>query len=278
MPNIISGEERYFVRSVERALSILSLFISKNEMNLTEISQIIDLPQSTTYRLLVTLAGLGFVERSVEKGNYRLGAICLALGDTFLQNNDLHQRAYKSLVDLRDQSGESVHLGLLEGTELVYLEKLQGLHSIGLMSSRIGGHSPVYCTGLGKAQLAYLDESTVRDILSKVNLTSYTENTITDIDHIINDLIKVREAGYAVDKEEHERGVGCIACPVFDHKGVVAAISLSGPIDRVLNSQSRDEFVRLVKQTARDISIKMGGKNIYATEDISFQTINVLSP
>lgn len=126
--------------------------------------------------------------------------------------------------------------------------------------------------------MAYLDESTVRDILSKVNLTSYTENTITDIDHIINDLIKVREAGYAVDNEEHERGVGCIACPVFDHKGVVAAISLSGPIDRVLNSQSRDEFVRLVKQTARDISIKMGGKNKYTTENISFQTINVLSP
>ncbi len=278
MSSNVSTEDRYRVRSVERTLSILSLFIDKSEMNLTEISRKIDLPQSTTYRLLVTLAGLGFIEHNVEKGTYQLGVKCLALGDAYLQNNDLHQRSHKSLVDLRDQCGESVHLAFLEGAEVVYLEKLQGLHPIGLMSSRVGGRSPAYCTGLGKALLAYLSESTVRDIFSKINLTRFTDNTNTDIDYLVMELTKIREVGYATDNEEHDKGVGCIACPIFDRKGVVAAISISGPKDRVLNKQSRERFVRLVKQTARDISIRMGGKNNAYPAVEAMDRINVLTP
>jgi IclR family transcriptional regulator, KDG regulon repressor len=250
----------------------LGLFINKSEMNLMEVSSKINLPQSTTYRLLVTLAGLGFIERDAEKGTYQLGVKCLALGDAYLLNNDLHQRAYKSLVYLRDQSSESVHLGFLEGAEVTYLEKLQGLHPIGLMSSRVGGHAPLYCTGLGKAMLAFLPESTARDILSKVNLIRHTDNTILDIDRLRIELTRVREVGYAIDAEENERGVGCIACPVFDGKGVVAAISISGPKDRVLNPESKEQLIRLLKRTARDVSIKMGGMNELVSEHPTNQT------
>lgn len=258
-----SDDTRYYIRSVERALTMLKLFINNNKMNVMEISNKVDLPQSTTYRLLVTLVGLGFIERSEEKGNYQLGALCLSLGDAFLQNNNLHQRAYDYLVDLRDQCSEAVHLGLLDGTEVFYLEKLQGLHSIGFLSSKVGGHSPLYCTGLGKVLLAHLPESELGEILSKVNLTKFTENTNTNVEHLLNELVNIREVGYALDNEEHERGVGCIACPVFDHKGIAAAISISGPKDRVLNLQVREEYIRMIKQTARNISIKIGAKKEY---------------
>ena len=266
------GSGRYSVRSVERTLSILKLFINKSEMNLAEITSTIVLPQSTTYRLLATLVGAGFIDYDIDKGTYQLGAICLALGDTFLQNNDLHQRAHKSLVDLRDKCGKSIHLGFLQGTEIVYLEKIQGLHPIGLMSSRVGGRAPVYCTGLGKAQLAYLSKSTVRKILSKVNLSRFTQNTNTDIDRLLVELMKIREAGYAIDNEEHEKGVGCIASPVFDNQGVVAAISISGPKDRILDMKSREGFIQLVKQAARDISIKLGENKEYMAENTIVQS------
>jgi IclR family KDG regulon transcriptional repressor len=257
-----SSEDRYRLQTVERALSVLQAFLRQtpnSELNLTEISQRAGLSESTTFRFLVTLKKAGYLEQTPATGKYRLGVACLALGDAYLRNNDLRQRAYSTLVDLRDQCGETVHLAFLDGAEIVYLDKLAGLHPIGLMSSRAGGRAPAYCTGLGKALLAYASDAEISKILDAHSLIRFTEHTITDVDQLIKELKKVREAGYAEDREEHEVGAGCIACPVFDHHGVVAAISVSGPVDRIFNHEAETGLVRLVKDKAHEVSAHMGG-------------------
>jgi DNA-binding IclR family transcriptional regulator len=147
----------------------------------------------------------------------------------------------------------------LEGSEVVYLDKLAGLHPIGLMTSRAGGRAPAYCTALGKSLLAYLPETRLREVLDDTKFAKYTDKTITEIESLLKELDKVRKQGYSIDNEEHEQGAGCLACPIFGHLGIVAAISVSGPVERVLNSQNRDSLIQLVKETAEEISARLGG-------------------
>jgi len=252
--------DRYYVRSVERALSILRLFISgAAQVSVAHISREIHLPQSTTFRLLATLCGAGLLEHDPRTGKYSLGVACLELGNAFLRDQDLRQRALPHLQTLRDETGETVHLALFDGRDVVYLEKLAGLHAIGLMSSRVGGRSPAHCTGVGKALLAYLPPEDIDRLLADHPLESYTPRTITDPQALQSELARVREKGYALDTEEHEPGVMCVAAPILDHNGVAAAISVSGPVGRIQTGISSEDLLAKVLQTASAISVQLGG-------------------
>ena len=227
----------YQVRTVQRAISILKLFINKpGLMSLTEISRETGLNQVTAYRLIATFIATGLLEQSPESEKYRLGVTALALGDAYSRSNDLSQRAHPKLVELRDECGETVHLSILDGVEIVYLDKIPGLHPIGLMSSRVGGRAPAYCTGVGKVLLAYQPEEKIHTTHLKGDLISFTPRTITSVDRLLVEFTKIRSNGYALDQEEHEIGVACVAAPIFDLNGILAAISLSGPYDRIMNS------------------------------------------
>jgi DNA-binding IclR family transcriptional regulator len=143
--------------------------------------------------------------------------------------------------------------------EVVYLEKLQGLHAVGLMSSRVGGRSPAYCTGLGKVLLAYTDLDVVRNYFNRVGLYRYTPETIHTVDNLIGHLRAVQAQGYSFDHGEHEAEVRCVAAPIFDIKGhVVAAISLSGPAARLDPIEEKQDLINRVQETARLISINLG--------------------
>jgi IclR family KDG regulon transcriptional repressor len=252
--------ERYLVRAVERALSILNVLSVEESPNLATISRLIGLPLSTTFRLLATLVAHGYVEQPSHGSHYRLGAACLTLGDAFLKASDLRQRSEDCLVALRDQCGETVHLAVMEGEEVMYLLKLPGLHPIGLMSSRAGGRAPLHCTGLGKALLAFLSsEPGLPAFLKKRKLKTFTPNTLTGLRSLEIDLKRTRKRGYAVDNEEHETGVACIAAPVFGHAGLVAAVSVSGPAARILGQMKDTHLEREVIRTAAEITSKMGG-------------------
>jgi IclR family KDG regulon transcriptional repressor len=249
---------RYSVRAVERALSILKILSVEESANLATISRRIGLPQSTAFRLLTTLAAKGYVEQPSNGSLYRLGAECLALGDAFLKASDLRQRSEDCLAALRDRCGETVHLAVLEGREVVYLLKLPGLHPIGLMSSRAGGRAPLHCTGLGKALLAHLGPA-LPGVLKKTRLKRFTPNTLTSLRSLELDLQRTRKRGYALDNEEHELGVACIAAPVFDHAGLLAAISASGPAVRILGEMRDAHLEQEVIQAAKTITARMGG-------------------
>jgi IclR family KDG regulon transcriptional repressor len=249
---------RYLTRSVERALAILHLFVvGEAEIGLSEISGRVGLHQSTVFRLLATMVASGFVEQSAQTGRYRLGPAALSLGQAFLRHSDLRQIAEAPMAALRDLSGETVHLATLDGPEILYLEKLPGLHPIGLMSSRVGDRAPAHCTGLGKVLLAQEPEEVLREHFQS-GLRAYTPRTITQMDVLLPTLARVRQEGFALDDEEHEEGVVCIAAPVFDSRRVVAAISVAGPADRIRQEIRADRLTEQVLAAADEISAKFG--------------------
>jgi IclR family KDG regulon transcriptional repressor len=252
---------RYITRSVGRALSILHQFtISESELSLSEISQRTGLHESTVYRLLSTLGAAGFVEHSPRSGGYLLGPAALSLGQAYLRHSNLHKLAETPLARLRDSTLETANLAILSGAEIIYLEKLPGLHPIGLLSSRIGDRAPAHCTALGKALLAYQPEGAVRQAVSG-RLHSHTPHTITRISALVDELEKVRQAGFAVDEEEYQPGVVCVAAPVFDNvQEVVAAISASGPADRMRSEISHNHLIGDVIQAATEVSTRLGGE------------------
>ncbi len=265
-----SNSERYRIRSVERALTLLRTFLDSDaEQSATELSQRTRLDLSTTFRLLITLQTKGFVEHNPVTGKYRLGVTCLELGSKFLKNNDIRKIALKILEELRNEFGETVHLTILDGNEVVYLEKLNGLHPIGFMSSYVGGRAPAYCTGVGKALLAFLSEEELYRRHAGVELVRYTANTITDLRLISAELTKVRERGFSFDHEEHETGVKCVAVPIFDHKGVAAAMSISGPVDRMDRhiNQNPGGLIEKLKKAAWEVSAQIGGRQSAQQQD-----------
>lgn len=254
----MNNSDQYQVRSVHRALSILKYFINASGLvSLTELSRATGLNQVTAYRLVATLLADGFLEQVAESGKYRLGVTALALGEAYFRSNDLRQRAHPKLVELRDECGETIHLAILDGREIVYIEKLPGLHPIGLMSSRVGGRTPAYCTGVGKMLLAYQSVDEIHQMYQDKDLISYTPKTITTVDRLLVEFMKIRADGFALDQEEHENGVGCVAAPIFDNQGIVAALSLSGPYERIMKSVP--ELSKLAMRIAREISILFGG-------------------
>jgi DNA-binding IclR family transcriptional regulator len=163
------------------------------------------------------------------------------------------------LEALRNDCKETVHLTILDRMEVVYLEKLEGLLPIGFMSSRVGGRAPAYCTGVGKALLAYEAPDEVRSFYSKHGLQRHTANTIVDVEKLMAELSEVRDRGFAVDNEEHEIGVKCIAAPIRDHQGkVVGAISVSGPVQRMDEKIAQMNLVGKVINTSKEISARLG--------------------
>jgi DNA-binding IclR family transcriptional regulator len=143
--------------------------------------------------------------------------------------------------------------------EVIYLEKLGGLHAIGIMSSRVGGRAPSHCTGLGKLLLAYEKPDSVAAYFKEHGLRRYTDTTITDLDALLCELEAVRGQGFAFDHGEHENEVRCVAAPVFNASGsAVAAISVSGPYARLDPLEGNQGMIEKVIRTANQISHQLG--------------------
>ena len=254
--------ERYHIRGTLRALDVLEAFSAEHPMlSLTEVSQAIGLNASTTFRLLATLESRGYVEHDANTGRYRVGVAVLGPTSTFLAHLNVRERVYPFLAELRDACRETVHLTVLDHRlmEVIYLEKLEGLQPIGLMSSRVGGRSPAYCTAVGKALLAYQDSSTVRSFFSRNGMKRFTANTITSVEELANELSSVKARGYAIDNAEHEDDVKCVAVPLWNHLNVaVAAISISGPVERMSRAIEDGHLIQDVLQVGWSASRQLG--------------------
>jgi DNA-binding IclR family transcriptional regulator len=256
---IARSSDRYNIRVVDRAVSVLNQLADGKPRTMTQLSKELEINSSTTFRLLATLRYHNLVQLEEATGNYRLGLACLELSRAFHTGDEVRQAALLVMRALRDDTMETVHLGVLDELEVVYLEKLEGLHAIGLMSSRVGRRAPAHCTGLGKALLAYSTPDYIQENLDKLNLENYTDTTISNENDLLVHLEDVRQRGYALDKGEHEKEVRCVAAPIFDQYGkTVAAISVSGPSGRIDPVEQNTELIDKTLSAAEKISEKLG--------------------
>jgi DNA-binding IclR family transcriptional regulator len=219
---------------LDKAALIVECFSpSGGPFRLSELSERTGLPKPTVHRLAADLVRLGWLERTGPQ--YRLGAKLCELGSLVPHRLDLRETALPFLQDLFEATRETVHLGVREGMEVVYLERIHG-HEALRLPSRIGGSLPLSCTAVGKALLAFSGAELTEEVLSRP-LPSLTPYSITDPARLRMALEKTQVSGLAYEEQEAAAGVSCIAAPVFDGGTAVAALSVAVPRDRFSPAQ-----------------------------------------
>jgi len=243
--------------TVAKAIGILDILAATADIgiSLTELSVLIDMPKSSTYRYLVTLQELGLAER---KGGdrYCLGTKVIELAGSFLVKSDLRNESQEILNELADKTGETIHLAVPSGTEMVYIAKVESKHAL-VMSSHIGARIPMYCSALGKAILAFSGEELLNTILDQP-LAQRTPNSITSAEALKTELVLIQSRGYAIDDEENEISIRCVGAPIFDYKATpIAAISISVPRQR-MNQERYTLLGPMVLEAAHMVSRRKG--------------------
>lgn len=240
-------------QSMEKALGLLDI-VAEGEKTLAELSEASALPKSTAYRLAAGLVKSGFLRTDGRR--YQLGYRLMELGELAKDQVRLPALARPHMKALAASSLETVHLGELVGTDVVYLEKVEGARGL-LMRSRVGLASPACTTAMGKAIIANLPPDAWAAYF--LNRGALTPHTITDLDVFELELHTVRQRGIAFDREENELGITCVAAPVFDASGTAtAAVSLSGAVV-YLPPERLEELIGAVVACARAISKELGG-------------------
>ncbi|MFZ5944592.1 MAG: IclR family transcriptional regulator [Bacillota bacterium] len=250
--------EKEVINSVDRALDILLLLQKEGkELGITQISNSLGVYKSTIYRTLVTLESKGFVQQNPENGKYWLGMRLYTLGMMIKEKLTIKNIIYPYAKKLSEKFNEVVHISILDKSAEKYpkhiiIDKVESQQVLSL-TPNIGSSACCHSSAVGKALLAFSDLEYL-DIFKGNRLPKFTEKTITDWDELIKELKQIKEIGYAVDDEELELGLTCVAAPILGVDGqAVAAISISGPTARV-KSDRYQEILMEVKETARQLS------------------------
>jgi DNA-binding IclR family transcriptional regulator len=256
--NSVDSLERYNIRVLDRAVQVLLCFVERNSrLTIDEVVQATGLPKSTAYRILVTLQRHGLLARNAEDDTFTLGSTAVLIGATAIRELDLPQRIRPYLEQLMEVTGETAHLAILTQNHVIVVDKIDSPHPIRLVSS-VGFRSPPHCTGVGKVLLAHLPAGSTERLLHAYEWRRYTPNTITEPEQFAAELVKIRSQGYAIDMEEFNLGLRCVAAPLRDYTGaVVAAVSVSGPSSRIGLTQIND-LAQTVLNFSRQMSQELG--------------------
>ena len=250
-------------QSVERGLAILSSFDAERPlMGVSELARALDLNRSTAHRYISTLTRLGYLTQDPDSKRYRLGPKVLDLGFAAINSMDVREIAAPHLRALSDETGCTVNLAILDGADVVYIERCRtarpGQREIDL-NLHVGSRLPAYCTALGKAIVAFLPEEHIEDIVARTDFAARGPHTHTEPNGFREDLVQIRAAGIAVNDEELAYGLRSIAAPIRNHAGeVVAAVNLAVHRTMVSMDELIARFGPLVLQTANQISFGMG--------------------
>jgi IclR family transcriptional regulator, KDG regulon repressor len=243
--------------SVAAAIKLLNAFSEdETEFGISNLAKRLGLAKSTVHRLATTLVADRLLEQDPHSGKYRLGIALFRLGALVRRRMDASNEARPFLFDLRKKTNETVHLAILDGAEIMYVYYLESTQAI-RMRSDLGGRKPAYCTAEGQAILAF-GPSEVVERVAKRGLRARTPQTITDVNKLLKALQLVRQRGYAMDDEESEIGMRCIAAPIRnDAAEVVAAVGVAGPVSR-LTKKTLASFAPHVVAAAASISARLG--------------------
>lgn len=251
------------MQAVARALDLLSILADKQRaLSVTELAEQSELKLTTAHRLLNTMVMKGYVEKDPQNSHYRLGVKALKLARAASTNLDIRRIARPFMERLNEQTQETINLAILDRGEVIYIDQIESTRMVIVkMFARTGNRGPAYCTGSGKALLAYLPPETLDRVISSIQFEKFTSETIDDAEKLKMELEKIRRDGYALDLGERDEGVRCVAAPIFNAEGQVeAAISVAGPSHRLTNFYLNHELIDLVKQTAAQISSALGYK------------------
>ncbi|MEM3858366.1 MAG: IclR family transcriptional regulator [Candidatus Micrarchaeaceae archaeon] len=250
------------IKSILKAFEILNLFESNANMSLSEISEKIKAPKTTTHGLLSTLTAMGFVEKDTMPGRYKLGYKLYELGMAVAKQWQILNVAVPYLKSIVDKLNETTHLAVLKDGEVLYIAKWESTRSIKIVSE-VGSKLPAHCTGVGKILLSGLDEKALDYIISSKELKRFTKNTITDPEKLKEEIKKIKEVRYAVDNEEIMSGLKCIAVPIYNHTGSISyALSVSAPAYRL----SGDNFFKALN-TIQNIALAISKELGYSLEN-----------
>lgn len=235
-----------------KAISVLDIVASAEEpMRFTDILALSDQPRGTLHRQLSNLVEEGLL--SVNRDHsYSLGLRLLKFAAKAWAGNQFRTIAEPHLKTLHEHTGETVHLGVLRGTEVIYLDKVESRQAV-RMYSQIGNASPVFCTGVGKAALSVLPDDTLSKVVASINFRKFTDHTLVTPEQLLADIEAIRASGNSYDREEHELGIRCVAAPLYSKDlSFVAGVSVTGPAYRV-SMEMLESWAEMVRKTALEI-------------------------
>jgi IclR family transcriptional regulator, KDG regulon repressor len=252
-----SGSKEKRLSSVGTAIQLLKAFSEEQvDIGISDLSRRLGIAKSTVHRLAATLVAEGLLEQDRESGKYRLGIALFRLGALVRRRMDISSQGRPYIYALREKTNETVHLAILDGTEIMYVYNLESTQAI-RMRSDLGVRKPAYCTAEGQAILAFQPQSVVDQVVAQ-GLTPRTPQTITDPAELIKALALVRQRGCAIEDEESEIGMRGISAPIRNDAGeVVAAVGLAGPATR-LSKKTIAAFMPHVIETADLVSSRLG--------------------
>jgi IclR family KDG regulon transcriptional repressor len=245
------------VAGVLKVFAILRALSERSETGISELSVRLAMPKATVHRFLQTLKTLGYVQQAVDSERYGLTMHLFELGAKALRDPDLVELAKPHMQALSDATGETVHLGQLIDSEIIYVHKVDSRHMLG-MYSRIGRRAPLHCTAIGKVLMAWEAPARRAQILQGCDFKRYRDKTITSRQAFAQELERTLAQGFGQDREEFDDHIRCAAIPLFDrHNQVVAGLSVSFPTFRY--DEAREPgLVAMLRDASRDISRQLG--------------------
>lgn len=238
---------------------MIELLKDNKEMRLQEISDYLGLNKSTAHRLAAELCKNGFLQKNEMTKLYQLGMKFVEVSSHIIDNMDIRELAKRGIKELNDVTKETIHLAVLVDKQVIYVDKMESAHAI-RMYSRIGKVAPLYCTGVGKAILAFQSTEMIDHLLDSVNFQKFTPNTIVSRKDLMRELATIRKNGFAFDREEHELHVGCIAAPVRDNAmNVIASVSITSVLYQ-LKLENLVAYKDLLISVCAEISKGLGYK------------------
>lgn len=240
------------LQTVDRALQLLEILAEHpHGLPTKELEYRLELNKVTIHRLVTTLESRGFIEKIGS--NYHIGLKMVELSSMKLNSIELKTEAAPYLRELVNILGQPVQLAILEDSEAIFIEKIQSVNSL-RMYSQIGRRIPLYCSGVGKVLMLQDTDEEILSKLSRSKFSKFTHTTLETPEQVLEQVKKARVLGYAIDNEEHEEGIFCMAVPIYDYRGkIIAAISTAGQNKAFVDNPPEDSLA-LMKKTASEIS------------------------
>jgi IclR family KDG regulon transcriptional repressor len=253
----LTGKQPESVAAVLKTFGLLQALADRSETGISELSVRLAMPKATVYRFLQTMMTLGYVRQEADSERYGLTMKVYELGTKALQYPELVDLAKHPMQLLADKTGETVHLGSLIDSEIIYVHKVDSSHTLG-MYSKVGRRAPLHCTAIGKVLMAWEQPERRERILQGADFKRFRDKTIVDVAGYEKELARVKKQGFGEDREEFEEHVRCVGVPIFDRLNrPVAGMSISMPTFRYAPALAQ-EIVAMLRDASRDISARLG--------------------